>query len=71
MTTTREANAMRNGSLVRTASGWLGRFLRRFLGSKAGNIAMIYGLAAIPVLTAAGSAIDMSRALVVRSRLAQ
>lgn len=36
-----------------------------------GNVAMIFGLSLVPVILAAGSAIDVSRALVVRSRLSQ
>ncbi len=35
------------------------------------NVAMIFGLSLVPVILAAGSAIDVSRALVVRSRLSQ
>lgn len=45
-------------------------FLSRFLGDRAGNVAMIFGLAAIPFFTAAGAAVDYSRALHVKGRLA-
>ena len=48
----------------------LALFARRFRIAKAGNVAMLFGLSLIPVATATGMAIDMSRALVVRSRLA-
>lgn len=43
---------------------------RRFLLSRRGNTAIIFGLATIPILIGAGCAIDLSRALVVRQRLA-
>lgn len=42
---------------------------RRFTLNKAGNVAMIFGLSLIPLITAGGLAVDMSRAMVVRYRL--
>ncbi|MFO1186052.1 MAG: TadE/TadG family type IV pilus assembly protein [Alphaproteobacteria bacterium] len=47
------------------------RFLARFVGERRGNVAIIFGLSLIPLLIAAGAAVDLSRALVVRARLAQ
>lgn len=44
---------------------------RHFLRDRGGNVAMIFGLALIPLAVAAGSGIDFSRALLVRSRLAE
>lgn len=45
--------------------------LGAFLRATAGNIAMISGLAAVPLILAAGAGIDMSRAMVVKARLAE
>ena len=42
---------------------------RAFANARQGNIAMIYALTLIPMIAAAGSAIDMSRAMVVKMRL--
>jgi len=44
---------------------------RNFLPANAGNIAMIYALALLPSLAAVGSAIDLTRALVVKMRLGE
>jgi Flp pilus assembly protein TadG len=43
----------------------------RFSGANAGNIAMIYALALMPTLAAIGSAVDLTRAMVVKMRLAE
>jgi Flp pilus assembly protein TadG len=51
--------------------GGCGRFLARFAGAKRGAVAIIFALSLIPLLVAAGAAVDLSRALVVRGRLAQ
>lgn len=56
---------------VKGFAGGVGRFLARFAGERRGNVAIIFGLSLIPLLIAAGAAVDLSRALVVRGRLAQ
>lgn len=43
--------------------------LKRFLREKSGNVAMIFGLAAIPFFTMGGMAVDFSRAMMVKNRL--
>jgi len=61
-------------SLGRACARTFARLSRRgvrFLVSRRGNTAIIFGLAAIPLFIAAGCAIDLSRALIVRQRLAQ
>jgi len=44
-------------------------FLGRFRRNRAGNIAMMFGLAAIPFFAFGGLAVDFSRALLVKNRL--
>jgi Flp pilus assembly protein TadG len=46
-------------------------FLMRWRECKRANVAMIFGISLFPLVTAAGAAVDVSRALVVRSRLSQ
>ena len=43
--------------------------LRRFAARRDGNTAIIFGLAAIPVVVAAGMAVDVTRAYMVKERL--
>jgi Flp pilus assembly protein TadG len=43
--------------------------LRRFIARREGNTAIIFGLAAIPVVVAAGMAVDVTRAYMVKERL--
>jgi Flp pilus assembly protein TadG len=43
--------------------------LRRFMARREGNTAIIFGLAAIPVVIAAGMAVDVTRAYMVKERL--
>ncbi|MBI1211720.1 MAG: hypothetical protein GC190_09680 [Alphaproteobacteria bacterium] len=43
--------------------------LRAFTGARDGNVAMIYALSLIPIIAATGSAIDLSRGMVVKMRL--
>jgi Flp pilus assembly protein TadG len=43
--------------------------LRRFIARREGNVAIIFGLAAIPVVVAAGMAVDVTRAYMVKERL--
>lgn len=43
--------------------------LRRFARADRGNIAMIFGLALIPICLAVGVGLDMSRAMITRARL--
>ncbi len=45
--------------------------LKTFFGDRRGNTAIIFALCSVPVLMAAGIAVDVSRSLVVRERLAQ
>ena len=45
--------------------------LKKFLASKSGNVAMMFGLFLIPMLLGAGVAIDMLRANQVRSMLTE
>ncbi len=54
-------------SIVRAARG----FFRKFRLAEAGNVAMIYGLALMPTLAAVGSAVDLTRAMVVKMRLGE
>lgn len=42
---------------------------RRFIADRRGNFAMIFAIAAIPLLVAAGAAVDISRAYIVENRL--
>jgi Flp pilus assembly protein TadG len=43
----------------------------RFVANKRGNVAMIYALSLIPITVAAGAGLDLGRAMVVRTRLAE
>ncbi len=43
--------------------------LRRWLSSESGNVALIFGLAAIPLVLAAGGTVDYSRAALARSQM--
>lgn len=43
--------------------------LRRFIGDQRGNFAIMFALASIPIIMAAGAAVDISRAYVVETRL--
>jgi Flp pilus assembly protein TadG len=45
------------------------RQLSRFRGDRRGNVAMIFGLAALPILTAVGCAVDYTIATHMRTRL--
>lgn len=45
--------------------------LRKFGRERRGNVAMIFALALIPITIAAGAGLDLSRALMVRARLAE
>lgn len=56
---------------ARGAAGRLKDRLKRFRKDRAGAVAIIFGLALIPIMLAAGAAIDYSRALVVKNRLGQ
>jgi Flp pilus assembly protein TadG len=51
---------------------WMTAFvarLRQFMARREGNTAIIFGLAAIPVVVAAGMAVDVTRAYMVKERL--
>lgn len=45
--------------------------LRKFARERRGNVAMIFAVCLIPITIAAGAGLDLSRALVVRARLAE
>lgn len=45
--------------------------LRAFTRARDGNVAMIYALSLIPIIAATGSAIDLSRGMVVKMRLGE
>ena len=45
--------------------------MRAFVRARNGNVAMIYALSLIPIIAATGSAIDLSRGMVVKSRLGE
>jgi len=49
----------------------LARSLGRFARDARGNVAMLFGLALIPILLGVGVAIDYGRALIVRERMAE
>jgi Flp pilus assembly protein TadG len=53
------------------ANGRKQGFFKRFLKSRSGNVAMIYGLALLPTMAAVGSAVDLTRAMVVKMRLGE
>lgn len=55
--------AARLGKTFRSSAG-------KFFGSRRGNVATIFALSLIPIAIAAGTGLDLSRALVVRARLA-
>jgi Flp pilus assembly protein TadG len=44
---------------------------KAFAGNRRGNVAMIFALTLLPMTLAAGAGVDLTRALVVRSRLAE
>ena len=46
-------------------------FAKPFGVSRAGNVAMIYALSLFPAIAAVGSAVDLTRALVVKMRLGE
>jgi len=47
----------------------IGGAVRAFGRSKSGNVAMLFGLAAIPLMVGVGAAVDYGRALLVRERM--
>ena len=47
----------------------VGRRLKAFAAARRGNVAMIYALAMVPVIAAAGAGLDYARAVIVRSNL--
>jgi Flp pilus assembly protein TadG len=48
----------------------LARRLAGFLGDRRGNVAIIFGIAFIPIVVAGGSGVDLARAFIVQQRLA-
>ncbi len=58
-----------NASFIAAPS--MGEAIKRFARSKIGNVAVIFGVTMFPILMAAGVAVDLSRALIVRERLGQ
>jgi Flp pilus assembly protein TadG len=53
--------------VLRLLSTWI----RRFAASSAGNIAIMYGLALVPLTLAAGGGIDYARAVVVKTSMSE
>lgn len=53
----------------RTAPDFPTRASEKFFTSQRGNVAIIFAIALIPILMAAGSAVDITRALQVKARL--
>jgi len=49
----------------------LSAHIRALPGNSRGNVAMIFALSIIPLMVAAGTGVDLARALVVRARLAE
>lgn len=47
------------------------RSIRRYLRAKSGNVAMMFALSLVPVCIAAGAGLDLARAMIVRSQLAE
>lgn len=47
------------------------KYLRAFAANRRGNVAMIYGLALLPLAMASGAAVDFARAMIVRSSMAE
>jgi Putative Flp pilus-assembly TadE/G-like len=56
-------------SILHRAGTTLSRTARRFVRNQDGNISLLFGLTLIPMLAAAGSAVDYSRASQARSQL--
>ncbi|HKQ45219.1 MAG TPA: pilus assembly protein TadG-related protein, partial [Rhizomicrobium sp.] len=44
---------------------------RDFLRCKRGNIAMIFGVAVVPIMIGAGAGLDFARAMMVRQQMAE
>jgi len=59
------------GTKLRDFSGRAMSLARAFAVSRRGNVAMIWGLALIPLALAAGAGIDYARAVVVRSNMSE
>jgi Flp pilus assembly protein TadG len=57
--------------MIRSITRAAGALVRRFAAANKGNIAMIYALALLPSLAAVGSAIDLTRGMVVKMRLGE
>lgn len=57
--------------MMRSISRALRAMAKKFRASEHGNIAMIYALALLPSLAAVGSAVDLTRAMVVKMRLGE
>ncbi|HET7334688.1 MAG TPA: TadE/TadG family type IV pilus assembly protein [Rhizomicrobium sp.] len=60
--------------LLRMLSARISRFvpfMRGFAYARQGNVAMIFALSLVPITVAAGAGLDMSRAMIVRSRLTE
>lgn len=57
--------------MVRALFSALRVFGGKFRDARSGNLAMIYALALVPTIAAVGSAVDLSRAMVVKMRLGE
>src|ERR1035441_9056541 len=65
--TTRNRNSWT--MLKRRFSGQAAKLLSRFRGNSKGNVAVIFAIACIPILTAIGCAVDYSLAVRMRSKM--
>jgi Flp pilus assembly protein TadG len=57
--------------MMRLISSAVGTFASRFRRARNGNVAMIYALALLPAIAAVGSAVDLTRAMVMKMRLGE
>jgi len=60
-----------NGLNMRARMTMLAARARAFLRAKRGNVAMMFGLALVPLMIAAGAGLDYSRAMLVRQQMGE
>ena len=56
---------------MRTRMKTIAAVARGFLRAKRGNVAMMFGLALVPLVLAAGAGLDYSRAMLVRQQMGE
>jgi Flp pilus assembly protein TadG len=61
----------KNGLAMRTRMKTIAAVARGFLRAKRGNVAMMFGLALVPLVLAAGAGLDYSRAMLVRQQMGE